>query len=209
MGTTFGDNLRAGVYYSYFRVPPPDARPLVESTAHAVGIGLEGDFGRLTHGSVQLDWRKQDSPGAAAGGQTYSGLAGSLSLSRELSPTSRVTVLGRRATDLSAFEQNAFYVSTGGQVQLSSGLAWSLSANGSLGYQENVYKTVASAIGVPREDSILGWTLGLSRPVGSFGFLRADYRRDRRRSNLPGYDITTHGFIVQIGVGLFGTSVRR
>ena len=209
VGTTFGDNLRAGVYYSYFRVPPPDARPLVASTAHALGIGLEGDLATLTRGSVQLDWRKQDSPGAGAGGQTYSGLAGNLSITRELSPTSRVTLVGRRATDLSAFEQNAFYVSTGGQVLLSFGLPWSLSANGAIGYQENVYKTVTTSIGVPREDSILGWTFGLSRPVGSFGFLRADYRRDRRRSNLPGYDITTDGFIVQMGVGLFGTSVRR
>ena len=68
---------------------------------------------------------------------------------------------------------------------------------------------MAAPIGVPREDSILGWTLGLSRPVGSFGYLRADYRRDRRRSNLPGFDITTDGFIVQMGVGLLGTSVRR
>ena len=209
VGTTLGDNLRAGVYYSYFRVPPPDARPLVESTAHSVGVGLDGDFGRLTRGEVRLDWRHLDAPAAAAGGQAYSGLAGQLSISRELSPSSRVTVMGRRATDLSAFEQNAFYVSTGGQVLLSHGLPWSLSANGAVGYQENDYKTVAATIGVPREDTIFGWTLGLSRPVGTFGFLRADYRRDRRRSNLPGFDVTTDGFIVQMGVGLFGSSVTR
>src|SRR6185295_6793967 len=120
------------------------------------------------------------SPGAAAGGREYSGIAGQLSLTRELSPSSRVTLVGRRATDLSAFEQNAFYVSTGGQALLSFVIPWSLSANGSVGYQENSYKTLASAIDAPRSDSILGFTLGLSRPVGSFGYLRVDYRRDRR-----------------------------
>jgi hypothetical protein len=208
-GLTFGDNLRAGLYYTYDRVPPPDARTLVESTSNSVGVAVEGDLGTLTTGQIQLDYQSTDAPLAGVGGQTYSGLAGTLSVSRELSPTSRLTLQGRRATDLSAFEQNAFYVSTGGRALLSFGLPWSLSANGSVGYQENGYRTTAAALGVPREDTLFGWTLGLSRPISTFAFVRADYRRDRRRSNLPGFDVTTDGFVLQMGLGLFGTSVRR
>jgi hypothetical protein len=208
-GLTFGDNMRAGLYYGYDRIPSPGARPLVAATAHSVGVTVEGDFGTLTTGQVTLDYSDRDSPLAGEGGQGYRGLTGGLSISRELSPSSRLTLTGRRSTDLSAFEDDAFYVSTGGRALLSFGLPWSLSANTGVGYQENSYRTEASQIGVPREDSIFGWTLGLSRPVGGFAYLRADYRRDRRRSNIPGFDITTDGFIVQVGVGLFGTSVRR
>jgi hypothetical protein len=136
-------------------------------------------------------------------------VAGDLSLSRQLSPSARLTVSGRRATDLSAFEGNAFYVSTGGQVLFSFAVPWSLSMNAAVGYQENRYETVATGLAVPREDTIFGWSLGLSRPLGTFAFVRADYRRDRRRSNLPGFDVTTDGFTLQVGLGLFGTSVGR
>ncbi|HVQ30292.1 MAG TPA: hypothetical protein VMV21_11965, partial [Vicinamibacteria bacterium] len=74
LGTTFGDNLRAGVYYSYFHVPPPDSRPVVESTANSVGVGMEGDFGALTRGDVRVDWRHETAPNAAPGGREYSGI---------------------------------------------------------------------------------------------------------------------------------------
>lgn len=208
-GLTFGDNLRGGVYYTYDHLPAPALKPHVRSTANSIGVAFDGDFGALTRGEVRLDYRDQISPDAAPGGQSYRGLAGALSLSRQLSPSAQLTVMARRATDLSAFENNAFYVSTGGQAVFSFGLPWSLSANTGIGYQENQYKTIATEIGAPREDSILGWTVGLSRPVGTFAFVRADYRRDRRRSNLPQFNITTDGFLVQMGVGLFGTSVRR
>jgi hypothetical protein len=57
---------------------------------------------------------------------------------------------------------------------------------------------------VPRRDDILGWTLGVGRQLGWRAFARVDYRRERRNSNLPGYDVTTSGFVVQLGVGLFG-----
>ncbi|HEY6546777.1 MAG TPA: outer membrane beta-barrel protein, partial [Vicinamibacteria bacterium] len=208
-GLTFGDNLRGGLYYGYERIPAPADRPLVASTANSIGVAFDGDFGAVTRGQIQVDYLDQSSPDAAAGGQAFRGLTGTLSLTRQLSPSAQLTLRGRRDTDLSAFEGNAFYVSTGGQVLSSFVLAWSLSVNAGVGYQENQYKTVATSLDEPREDTILGWTLGLSRPLGSFAFVRADYRRDRRRSNLPGFDITTDGFMLQVGLGLFGTSVGR
>jgi hypothetical protein len=44
-GITLGDNLRGGVYYSYDHIPPPVERPVVQSTAHSIGVAFEGDFG--------------------------------------------------------------------------------------------------------------------------------------------------------------------
>ena len=60
-----------------------------------------------------------------------------------------------------------------------------------------------------RRDDILGWSVGVERNLGWRGFVRADYRRDRRDSNLPGYDITTSGFMIQLGLGLFGPGPQR
>ena len=33
---------------------------------------------------------------------------------------------------------------------------------------------------------------------------RADYRRERRSSNLPGFDITTNAFVLQVSLGWLG-----
>jgi len=57
-------------------------------------------------------------------------------------------------------------------------------------------------VGAPREDDIAGWTVGLSRSLTRYAFLRADYRVDRRTSNLPDIPNTTHSLFVQLGIGL-------
>jgi hypothetical protein len=207
-GTTFQENLRASLYYQYSRVPPPPDRPIVESTSNAIGLHLDGDFGALTHGQLDVGYENQQSPQAAPGGQSYEGVAATAAISRDFSPSSHLRLAVIRATDLSAFEQNAFYVSTGVQLTYSMAVPYGLAANAGVGYQWNDYRTVSPEIGVPRRDTIFGWSVGLARPLGSFAFVRADYRRDRRQSNLPGFDVTTNGFLLQMGLGLFGTSVR-
>ena len=82
-------------------------------------------------------------------------------------------------------------------------------ARGSVGWLRNDYPNDASPIGVPRRDDILGFTVGLGREIGWRAWVRADYRRERRNSNLPGFDVTTDGFVVQLGVGLFGPGFSR
>jgi hypothetical protein len=51
--------------------------------------------------------------------------------------------------------------------------------------------------------------VGAGREIGWRAWVRADYRRERRNSNLPGYDVTTDGFVVQLGVGLSGPGPAR
>jgi hypothetical protein len=84
-----------------------------------------------------------------------------------------------------------------------------LTARAAVGYQWNTYEVPEAAIGEPREDTILGLAVGLGRTLGPRAYVRADYRRDRRRSNLPGFDVTTNGFIVQLGIGQAPTGLRR
>jgi hypothetical protein len=79
-----------------------------------------------------------------------------------------------------------------------------LSLSGGVGYHRNDYRTVASGLGAPRRDDVWAWFAGLGRPIGRWAFLRADYRRERRDSNLSAFDIESEAVIVQLGVGLFG-----
>ena len=140
-GLTFGDNLRAGLYYSYDRIPPPaDAHPRGVRPSNSVGVAVEGDFGCAHH---RRDTTRLPEHGLAPGGGGRAELSRSrrrpLPLARALAQLPP-HLQGRRATDLSAFEDNAFYVSTGGRVLFSFGLPWSLSVNTGVGYQENQYR---------------------------------------------------------------------
>jgi hypothetical protein len=65
---------------------------------------------------------------------------------------------------------------------------------------------VSTSIGAPREDRIFGWSLGVGRGLGRWGFWRVDYRRDRRSSNVTPFNNTVHSLIVRLGVGLFEES---
>ena len=46
----------------------------------------------------------------------------------------------------------------------------------------------------------LRWA-GLARSLSSWSFLRADYYRDRRDSNVSALSTGTHSFVVQLGLG--------
>jgi Putative beta-barrel porin 2 len=202
-------NLHAVLGYTYDRVPRPDQRPLVESTAHSVGLSLKGEITPLLTGQIEVAYRDQTSPLAAAGGQSFRGLTTGVSLKKEFRPDTWLDLFVSRATDPSAFEQNAFYVATAVQGGVTVPVPFSCSFRGGAGYQWNTYQTIASAIGVPREDTIFAWSVGLGRPLGSRAFLRGDYRRERRDSNLREFTITTHSLIVQLGIGLFGAAASR
>jgi hypothetical protein len=202
-------SLRAVLGYTYDRVPRPDQRPLAESTAHSVGLSLKGEITPLVTGQIEVAYRDQTSPLAAAGGQSFRGLTTGVSLKKEFRPDTWLDLFVNRATDVSAFEQNAFYVATAVQAGVTVPAPLSCSFRGGAGYQWNTYQTVASEIGVPRGDTIFAWTVGLGRPLGSRAFLRGDYRWERRHSNLQEFNITTHSLIVQLGIGLFGAPVSR
>jgi hypothetical protein len=45
--------------------------------------------------------------------------------------------------------------------------------------------------------------VGLGRPIGRAAYLRADYRWDRRDSNVDRFDHDTQALLIQLGVGYF------
>jgi hypothetical protein len=200
--------LRAALAYGYMRIPFTAERPEVESRLHSVFGDLRGEILPLTTGSLSIGYSSRMSPNAGPGGNRFKGLMASGRLEKSFTPSSNLTLAGTRATNASGFEQNSFYVTSAVEVLLRGGLPWSLAAEAGAGYHRNDYRTIASSIGAPRRDAIRGWTLGLARPASRHAFVRVDYRRDRRESNVDAFDSHSNALTVQLSVGMFAAPPR-
>jgi hypothetical protein len=208
-GYELGADIKATATYLHHTVPPPDERPIVEANGDDLVFGLDGQISPRLRGRVDLGYRHWSSPSAPDAGRSYSGLVAALGVQRQLGRLSTLEVRGGRSTELSAFEDNAFYVMTFVDGALNTPIPFAFTARAAVGYQWNTYDVPQALIGEPREDTILGLAVGLGRNLGPRVYVRADYRRDRRRSNLPGFDVTTDGFIVQFGIGQAPGGFRR
>ena len=200
--------LRAALGYAYTRIPFTVERPQAESHMHSTFGELRGEILPLTNGDVSVGYSSQTSPNAGPGGTRFTGLTAAGRLEKSFTPSSSVTLAGTRATRVSNFEQNAFYVTSAVEVILRAGLPWSLALEAGTGYHRNGYRTIAPSIDVPRRDDIRGWTLGLGRPLTRHAFVRADYRRERRDSNIDAFDTHSNVLTAQLGVGLFAAPLR-
>jgi len=208
LGFELTPTLRMVASYVYDAVPRPEERPEAESTAHNARLTLDGEILPLLTGQLAVGYRSQDTPNAGAGGQSYSGLTLSASLLRELGTDARVSLYATRSTPVSAFEDNGFYVTTGVQGVLEVPLFARFEARGGVGYQWNDYQTIAEEIGAPREDRILGWFVGLRRPIARQLSLSGAYRREDRRSNIDTFDTEAEGLYLQLEWDLFGAPPR-
>lgn len=202
-----GPELDLSLRYSFERVPPPEGRPVVESSGHTVGLALEGEPTPLIRATLSAGFLSQANPRAPRAGDSFRGLVFAATASREFPSGAQLSVGASRATQLSAFENNAFYVSSGVQTGLIVPLPASLQANGGVHYRWNGYRLDAQATGDPRSDRLFGWTLGLGRPLTSWSYLRVDYSRDRRTSSIPGLSTSTRSLLVTVGID--PTAVRR
>ena len=209
LGYDVGSDLRATVSYAYERIPPSPDRPIVETSAHGVLGTLAGTVAPLTTGSVSVGFRRQTNPLATGASASFDGFILNGSLRRELGHSSSVELLFTRAVDPSSYDTNAYYTNNSLVAALAVPAPFEFWARGSVGFLRNNYPNDAPGLDVPRRDDILGWTVGLGRQIGWRSWVRADYRRERRNSNLPGLDVTTDGFVVQLGVGLFGSGSSR
>jgi hypothetical protein len=205
LGYDVGSDLKATVSYSYARIPPSPDRAIVESSAHSLLGTLAGEVTPLTSASLTVGLRSQTNPLATGPSASFRGLTLGGTLSRQLGRSSTLDLQVTRATAPSAYDTNAYYVTNSLGAALTVPAPFEVWARGALIWLRNDYPNDAPVIQAPRRDDILGWTVGLGRPIGWRAWIRADYRRERRDSNLPGYDLTTDGFIVQLGMGFFGS----
>jgi hypothetical protein len=196
--------LKTTFSYVYDNVPHIDDRPEAEGHAHTVQVGLLGDIAPLLHGTVTVGYRAQDSPNAAAGGQEFRGVTASATLTRDLGREAAVTLLVNRATPLSSFDANAFYVTTSVAGSLLAPLPYAIALNAGGGYHWNDYRTFVTGEDFKREDRIFGWFVGLRRPINRRLSAFAGYRWERRHSNIEDFENDTHGLLLQLDLDVFG-----
>lgn len=211
LGYELGPRTRASLGYERLRVPAPVDRPVIEAVADSVFLALflSAEGGAALSGQAEVSYRDQRNLRAPSGGQRFGGLNGSATLRRTLGVRTVVEIGGGRGTGVSGFEQNAFYVSNSLRGGVTATLIGDLSVQAGASRIWNRYRLPASAIGSPRADDLSGWSVGMSRPFGRQVFLRADYRRDRRDSNLPGFDLVNRSLAVQLGIGRFTEGLAR
>jgi hypothetical protein len=208
LGFEVTPTLKAVLAYVYDEVPLPAGRPEAAERAHSGTLTLAGELLPLLDGQLSVGYRRQDSPNAGAGGTRYSGFTMSGKLVQHLGPEANVTLFASRSTPVSAFESNGFYVATGLQGTLHVPLPFELQLDAGLGYQWSDYRTLASEIGGPRADRILGWLAGIRRPIRHGLVLTGGYRHERRRSNLNAFDTTADGYVVELQWDILGAPPR-
>jgi hypothetical protein len=209
LGYDIGSDLRATVSYAFERIPPSPDRDVVESSAHDLLGTLAGTVAPLTTGSVTVGYRHQENPLASGESGAFDGFTLGGSLRRELGHSTSVELLWNRTTEPSSYDTNAYYVTNSVVAALNVPAPFEAWVRGAFGFYHNSYPNDAPELGEARSDDIVGWTVGLGRQIGWRAWVRADYRHERRNSNVPGYDVATDGFVVQMGVGLFGPGSPR
>jgi hypothetical protein len=206
LGYELSPNLKAIFAYQYDTLPTPAERPEAEASAHNARVTFSGDILPLLSGQLYFGYRDQKSPNAGEGGTRYQGFIMGGSLTKQFTRLADVTLFVNRSTPASAFEGNAFYVFTALQGSGRFPLPLGFQALGGLGYQWNDYRVASAELGVPREDRILAFYVGIRRPVHRNLFLSGTYRRQDRQSNLDSFDVNSDGFILQLEWDIFGNN---
>jgi hypothetical protein len=209
LGYDVGSDLRATVSYAFQRIPPSPDRAVVETSAHGLVASLSGSLAPLTSASLTAGLRRQTNPLATGESASFTGVTLGGTIRRELGHSSSIELAFTRAVDPSSYDTNAYYVNNSVVASLSVPAPLEIQGRASVGYLRNRYPNDAPELTEPRQDDIFAWTLGAGRQLGWRAWLRADYRRERRTSNVPGLDVTTDGFVVQLGWGLFGPGSSR
>jgi hypothetical protein len=196
-----GPSLDATLGYAYDRVPEPADRALAESRAHSAFLKLDGELGPLTNGTLRVSYRNQTNPRAVPEAQSFTGVTFRGSIQREFSVASSLALSAARETLTSGFELNPYYLSHLLEAHARLPLPLELGLSAAVLWQWNNYPVNTIDTGEPRQDRLFGWSIGVARPLTRWAFLRADYRKDRRRSNVNAFDIDTRAFTIQLGLG--------
>lgn len=210
LGYDLTPDVRAGLGYTWEEVPESSApeRPEAGSTAQLARLSLAGELASF-EGDLSAGYERREQPQAGPGGQLFEGFVAGARLRRELRAATYLSLSGTRYTTLSAYQANGYYLANLVEALLTVPGPFNVSLRGGLAWQWNDYRVVEPTLGEPRSDRLRGWTVGLGRPLSRWAYLRADYRKDRRDSNLDEFDTDTYSFIAQIGIGWFGGAGGR
>lgn len=186
----------------YYRIGWSDRvpeRPVAESRTGEYGIVWTGRLIPSLPVNLTLGRQHRIHDAAPGASREFVGAVLSTSISREFSWGGVLDLTGHRSTYLSGFEENGYYTAKGIRAALSGGLPLHLRMVGAIGLQWNDYPLPAAAIGEPRHDVLQTFAIGISRTLWESVFVRLDYQRERRNSNLPGFSNRTGGFMFGVG----------
>ena len=187
--------------------PAQKERKQIEGRGYSYNAAIDGDIAALTTGRVMFGYRTQKNPNAGLGGQSYKDVNFGAQLVRQFSEDWNAGLGADRKLYLSAFEENGFYVADSLRGDVSGRLPLGFFIRGSVYLQSNNYKAspqLQDATLLLRKDKLRAWTIGLSRNVARWAYLRADYAAEHRNSNLNRFDINTRALTIQLGLGFFG-----
>ena len=209
-----GESRFIGLLFTVHDTPNQPERKQVEGRGYSYGATIDGEIAALTTGRIQLGYRTQKNPNAGVGGQDYKDLAYAGQLVRELGESTSLGVGADRKLHLSAYKDNGFYVADSLRADLTTRLPFAVFLRGNFSVQSNSYKaspqlSETTKTFVLRKDKIRTWTVGLTRTVTDWAFLRFDYTAERRNSNLDRFDLKTRALTFQLGLGFFGKAGRQ
>lgn len=209
-----GTDKMLSLLFGIHDTPAQTERAQVEGRGYTYGAQLEGDIALLTTGRLMFGYRTQKNPKAGSGGQDYGDLTYGAQLVRSIGESTRVGFAADRNLRLSAYEDNGFYVADTLRADMSTRLPWAFFVTGNVSRQSNRYKaspqiTEATGESILRDDKLRSWSVGLTRSVTTWAFLRANYVAEKRDSNLDRFDINTRSLTFELGIGFFGKQGRQ
>ena len=210
----FGASRTLGLVFGVHDMPTQPERKQVEGRGYSYGASLEGQILALTTGRILLGYRTQKNPNAGPGGQNYKDFAYGAQLAREITDSTSIGFGADRRLYVSNYEQNGFYVADTLRADLTTRLPFTVFVRGSAYVQTNSYQTspqLSESTGQPvlRKDKLRGLSIGVTRTLTNWAFLRFDYYAERRNSNLDRFDINTRSLTFQLGLGYFGRAGRQ
>ena len=209
-----GESRLLGLLFGVHDTPTQPERKQVEGRGYSYGVTFDGEIAALTTGRIQVGYRTQKNPNAGVGGRDYKDFAYGGQLVREVGEATSVGISADRKLYLSAYKDNGFYVADSLRADLTTRLPFAVFFRGGFGLQTNGYKAspqlseTTNAL-VLRKDKLRTWTVGLTRTLTNWAFLRFDYTAERRDSNLDRFDLKTRALTFQLGLGFFGKPGRQ
>jgi len=193
-----------------------DPRRISDSRGYETSAGVESFLTPLTTGRFSLGFRNESYE--AAGARRYRGAVFRGEIQKEFSETVRAGLSFTRHTNLSNFQQNAFYLTHGLAIAYMHELGPKVFFRVGPGFQRNSYPLpLLDEPGVPRElvgrssriDRIYTLDCGIRYRHRDMLALEILFDAMRRDSNLPGHSFTNYRVGVSLLIGHRGMAAGR
>ncbi len=193
-----------------------DPRGVSDSRGFDVMTGLEGALTPLIRAQLGVGFRFDRYPGSAT--RTATGLTLSGNLVKEISERSQVSLSLSRGSNLSNFQENAYFTTTGAGISYNREIRQNLGAYVSSGYQRNGYPLpLQPGYGVPidlvgrdtRKDSFVDFGIGALYRYNDWLAMDVRFDLTRRYSDLPQFSYQSYRAIINFLIGSKGSAGGR